>query len=83
MPKYLRISILVPLLCCPPVRSLAQSSEKTHEIDRVVVTGQSVKAQMQTSGFAVDVVDTRKLAVQSVQAGELLDRRCLLLREDA
>lgn len=45
-----------------------------HEIDEVVVTGKSIKTEMQTSGFAVDVVETQKLAVQSVQTNELLDR---------
>jgi outer membrane receptor protein involved in Fe transport len=44
------------------------------ELEQVVVTGKSAKAELRMSGFAVDVVETRKFAVQSVQTAELLDR---------
>jgi outer membrane receptor protein involved in Fe transport len=49
-------------------------AEQALELEQVVVTGNSVKRNMQTGGFAVDVVETRKMAVQSVQTTELLDR---------
>lgn len=54
-----------------------------HKMNEVVVTGKSVKTNMQTSGFAVDVVETQKLAVQSVQTNELLDRTAgVKIRQD-
>ncbi|MDR2914411.1 MAG: TonB-dependent receptor [Tannerella sp.] len=53
------------------------------EIGQVVVTGRSTKAKMQISGLAVDVLETQKLAVQSVQTNELLDRTAgVKIRQD-
>ncbi|MCF0235490.1 MAG: TonB-dependent receptor [Bacteroidaceae bacterium] len=46
----------------------------TVEVAEALVTGESARCQLQTSGFAVDVVETQKFALQSTQTTELLDR---------
>ncbi|UCS95274.1 TonB-dependent receptor [Echinicola marina] len=49
-------------------------AESTTELDGVIVEGQSVKSEIETKGFAVEVVETEKAALQSVQTNDLLNR---------
>jgi len=57
--------------------------EKLYAIEEVVVTAKSRKKEIETKGFAVNVIETQKLAVQSVQTNELLDRTAgVRLRQD-
>lgn len=44
------------------------------DLEEVVVSAQSKKKEIETKGFAVNVIETQKIAVQSVQTNELLDR---------
>ena len=54
-----------------------------HSLDQVTVTAQTVKLQRQLSGFAVDVIEPSKVAVQSVETNELLARTAgVLIRQD-
>ncbi|MBD8487967.1 TonB-dependent receptor [Echinicola sp. CAU 1574] len=48
--------------------------ESTTDLDGVVVVGQSVKSEIETQGFAVEVIETEKAALQSVQTNDLLNR---------
>ncbi|QDH81089.1 TonB-dependent receptor [Echinicola soli] len=48
--------------------------ESTTDLDGVIVMGQSVKSEIETKGFAVEVVETDKAALQSVQTNDLLNR---------
>lgn len=43
-------------------------------LDEVLVSGNSKKKEIETKGFAVNVIEVQKLATQSVQTNELLDR---------
>ncbi len=53
------------------------------EVGEVTVTGQSAKGNLQTRGFAVDVVETQKFALRSTQTTELLDRTAgVRIRQD-
>ncbi|WP_186757604.1 TonB-dependent receptor [Echinicola salinicaeni] len=49
-------------------------AESTTDLDGVIVEGQSVKTEIETKGFAVEVVETEKAALQSVQTNDLLNR---------
>lgn len=64
-----------------PVKLVVEPA--TVEVGEVTVTGQSAKANLQTRGFAVDVVETQKFALQSTQTTELLDRTAgVRIRQD-
>ncbi|MGH2622808.1 MAG: TonB-dependent receptor, partial [Sphingobacterium sp.] len=43
-------------------------------VDEVKVTGNSVKRQIETKGFAVNVIETKAAALRNIQTNELLDR---------
>ncbi|HBG87792.1 MAG TPA: TonB-dependent receptor, partial [Marinilabiliaceae bacterium] len=43
-------------------------------LSEVVISANSVKREIETKGFAVNVIETQKTAIQSVQTNELLDR---------
>lgn len=49
-------------------------AESTTDLEGVVVQGQSVKSEIETKGFAVEVVETEKAALQSIQTNDLLNR---------
>src|SRR5690606_37383676 len=52
-------------------------------IDEVVVVGLTEKRKLETSGFAVAVIETGKAALQSIQTNELLDRSAgIRIRQD-
>lgn len=44
------------------------------DLNEVVVSANSVKKTIETKGFAVNVIETQKIATQSIQTNELLDR---------
>ncbi|EPR65976.1 TonB-dependent receptor [Cyclobacterium qasimii] len=46
----------------------------TTDLEGVVVEGQSVKTEIETTGFAVEVVETKQAALQSIQTNDLLNR---------
>tara|TARA_R110002049_G_scaffold3515_3_gene26335 strand:- start:1596 stop:4007 length:2412 start_codon:yes stop_codon:yes gene_type:complete len=48
--------------------------ESTTDLEGVVVEGQSVKTEIETAGFAVEVVETKQAALQSIQTNDLLNR---------
>lgn len=48
--------------------------DATSELDEVVIQGQSIKKELETKGFAVNVVETKKASLQSVQTNDLLNR---------
>ena len=48
--------------------------ELISSLDEVVVTGRGKAEQLKVKGYAVNVIETQKIAVQSVQTNELLDR---------
>lgn len=43
-------------------------------LEEVVVEGETVKKQVETSGFAVNIIETKAAALQSVQTNDLLNR---------
>lgn len=52
-------------------------------LNEVVVSANSKKKDIETKGFAVNVIETQKVAVQSVQTNELLDRTAgVRIRQD-
>lgn len=44
------------------------------EIEEVAVLRNTVRKDIETSGFAVSIIETEKAAIQSIQTNELLDR---------
>ncbi|MDR0427330.1 MAG: TonB-dependent receptor [Dysgonamonadaceae bacterium] len=48
--------------------------ENVNSLSEVVVVGKSEKQEIETKGFAVNVIETQKLSLQSTQTTELLDR---------
>lgn len=58
---------------------------KEHKVvlDNIEIFSQSKKEQIETSGFAVSVVNLDKMAVQSIQTNDLLDRTAgVKIRQD-
>jgi len=49
-------------------------AEETKNLDEVVLKGQSETQQIRESGFAVNTIETKEFALQSIQTNELLDR---------
>ncbi|WP_228384182.1 TonB-dependent receptor [Sphingobacterium zhuxiongii] len=43
-------------------------------LDEIRVTGNSVKREIETKGFAVNVIETKEAALRNIQTNELLDR---------
>ena len=57
--------------------------EFSRELSEVVVSGKSEKKEIETKGFAVHVVETQRIAVQSIQTNELLGRTAgVRIRQD-
>ena len=48
--------------------------EVENTLSEVVVVGRTERQEIETKGFAVNVIETQQLALQSVQTVELLDR---------
>ena len=46
------------------------------ELNAVVIRSNTKKKQLETKGFAVNVIDTKNFELQSIQLNELLDRWC-------
>lgn len=72
------ISILISSLC---ISALAQEKEtaenKTDEpemLHSVVVKGRSQKKKVETSGFAVAIIDTKEASLRNLTTNDLLDR---------
>lgn len=52
-------------------------------LKEVSVTGKTEKKELETKGFAVNVIETQKAALQSIQTNELLDRSAgVRIRQD-
>jgi len=47
---------------------------KDKELDQVTVQGMTEKKKIETTGFAVNVIDTKEAALRNLQTNELLDR---------
>ena len=48
--------------------------DSSSELDEVVVERQSIKKELETKGFAVSVIETKKASLQSIQTNDLLNR---------
>lgn len=56
-------------------KSIALIAEPSDiNLSEVIVNGNSKKKEIETKGFAVNVIETQKIATQSIQTNELLDR---------
>lgn len=51
-----------------------QLKEDLQQLNEVVVEGKSVKAEIEETGFAVNVIETKKASLQSIQTNDLLNR---------
>lgn len=57
--------------------------ESENTLSEVVVSGKSTKKVIETKGFAVNVVETQKATMQSIETNELLDRTAgVRIRQD-
>lgn len=62
---------------------LTVSPSSNIDLETVKVTGKTEKAEIETKGFAVNVIETQKAALQSIQTNELLDRSAgVRIRQD-
>lgn len=52
----------------------ASLKEDTQHLNEVIVEGKSVKAEIEETGFAVNVIETKKASLQSIQTNDLLNR---------
>ena len=48
--------------------------DATSTLDEIVIEGQSIKKELETRGFAVHVIETKKASLQSVQTNDLINR---------
>jgi outer membrane receptor protein involved in Fe transport len=46
----------------------------SNEMDEIVVDGTSIKKELEEQGYAVNVIETKNVEMQSIQTNELLDR---------
>lgn len=57
--------------------------ENENLLSEVVINGKTKKKEIETKGFTVNVIETKKIAVQSIQTNELLDRTAgVRIRQD-
>ena len=64
-------------------KDIVLTENETSRLKEVRVLGRSVKKELETQGFAVHVVETQRIAVQSIQTNELLDRTAgVRIRQD-
>ncbi|WP_417444950.1 TonB-dependent receptor [Joostella sp.] len=49
-------------------------SSDMHELDEVTIQSKTKKEKIEEKGFAVDVIETKDVVMQSIQVNELLDR---------
>lgn len=54
--------------------SIVLTENSKFNLDEVVVVGKNEAKQLKEKGFAVNVIETQKIAIQSIQTNELLDR---------
>ena len=63
--------------------SIILTENSKFNLDEVVVVGKNEANQLKEKGFAVNVIETQKIAVQSIQTNELLDRTAgVRIRQD-
>lgn len=63
--------------------SIVLTENSKFNLDEVVVVGKNEAKQLKEKGFAVNVIETQKIAVQSIQTNELLDRTAgVRIRQD-
>lgn len=63
--------------------TLAVEESSTLDLKEVQITGKTEKKEIETVGFATNVVETQKFALQSIQTNELLDRTAgVRIRQD-
>lgn len=78
-PKHLHIKI-------DAASTIYNTSVKTiedKELKQVTIVAKSEKREIETKGFAVNVIETEKAALQSIQTNELLDRSAgVRIRQD-
>ncbi len=48
--------------------------EDKQQLNEVIVEGKSVKTEIEETGFAVNVIETKKASLQSIQTNDLLNR---------
>jgi Outer membrane receptor proteins, mostly Fe transport len=64
-------------------KDIVLTESERSRLKEVRVLGRSVKKEIETQGFAVHVVETQRIAVQSIQTNELLDRTAgVRIRQD-
>ena len=64
-------------------KNIVMTENDASLLQEVRVFGKSVKKEIETQGFAVHVVETQRIAVQSIQTNELLDRTAgVRIRQD-
>lgn len=57
--------------------------ESKNQLREVVVNAKSTKKEIETKGFSVNVVETQKITLQSIETNELLDRTAgVRIRQD-
>lgn len=57
--------------------------ERGNELNEVVVKAKTKEKEIETKGFAVKLIETKKVALQSIQTNELLDRTAAVrIRQD-
>jgi hypothetical protein len=69
-PKSIRVKVDQPnIVLHTKVREIAN-----HDLAQVTVQGKTEKRKIETSGFAVNVVDTKEASLRNLQTNELLNR---------
>lgn len=55
-------------------KTTKKESEKAEELNDVSVRGKSIKQKVETSGFAVAIIETKEASLRNLTTNELLDR---------
>lgn len=67
-------TITIAINSAQVVADVAVQERKSNELDQVQVQGMTEKRKIETSGFAVNVIDTKEASLRNLQTNELLNR---------
>lgn len=56
------------------IADVSVQDKQSNELDQVLVQGMTEKRKIETSGFAVNIIDTKEASLRNLQTNELLNR---------
>jgi outer membrane cobalamin receptor len=67
-------TITITINSAQVIADVSVQDKQSNELDQVLVQGMTEKRKIETSGFAVNVIDTKEASLRNLQTNELLNR---------